>query len=92
MRQRSANWPAAGFSDAELSQHSLFLELDEAVITQYRVPVPGFAEALYLVNYIRPGVVLRPVFLARCTLGLERREEALYRSLVNAARALLNRQ
>jgi hypothetical protein len=80
--QETRIWPAAGFSDTRLSLHSLLLELDGAQIAQCRVPSPRVVEALDVVEHIRPGVIPRPVDLAGCPLGLQRREEALHRSIV----------
>ena len=59
-----------------------FLELDRAEITQCRVPSPRVVEAFDVVEHVRPGIVSRPVELARDALGFQRREEALHRRIV----------
>jgi hypothetical protein len=48
------------------------------------VPPLGIVEALDIVEHVGPGIVPRPIRLARCALGLQRGEEALHRRIVPA--------
>jgi hypothetical protein len=46
------------------------------------MPAFRIVEALDVVEHVGLGLIPRPVHLARCSLGLQRREEALHRRIV----------
>ena len=60
----------------------MFLELDKAQLSQFRVSAPGVSEALDVIEHVHLSVIPRPIALASGVLGIERREEALHRGVV----------
>src|SRR6266702_3987550 len=57
-------------------------QLVRTVASDRRVSAFWIVEALDVVEHVGLGLIPRPVHLARCSLGLQRREEALHRRIV----------
>jgi hypothetical protein len=75
-------WPAPGLDDTQLSKSGLPLELHRAQITDRRVSAFRVVEALDIVKHVCLCFIARPVRFIAGALGLQRREEALHRSVV----------
>src|SRR5262245_27748381 len=78
----SEEWPAPGLDDTQLSKSGLPLELHRAQITDRRVSAFRVVEALDIVKHVCLCFIARPVRFIAGALGLQRREEALHRSVV----------
>src|SRR5262245_9183564 len=78
----TALWPAPGLDDTQLSKSGLPLELHRAQITDRRVSAFRVVEALDIVKHVCLCFIARPVRFIAGALGLQRREEALHRSVV----------
>ena len=76
------NWPAPGFVDTRLSESSLLLELHRAQISNRRVPSFWIVEAFDVIEHVGLGLIARAINLPCCSLGFERREEALHCGIV----------
>jgi len=68
--------------DTKLGYMSLLLEVHGAEIAQGRVPARGIVEAFDVIEHVLPCLIARAVGFARDPFGLQRREEALHRSVV----------
>ena len=68
--------------DTKLGYMTLLLEVHGAEIAQGRVPARGIVEAFDVIEHVLPCLIARAVGFARDPFGLQRREEALHRSVV----------